>query len=139
MLIMLIDGMGGGIGRSIADALKKTHAAADIIAVGTNSNATANMMKAGISSAATGENSVIYMSAKADIIIGPIGIILPNSMYGEISPEMAVAVASSPAEKILIPIQSGYVHIAGLLDKPLSQYVDEAVNICLEILNRPVS
>jgi len=100
--ILVIDGMGGGIGKSIIEHIKSEIPNAIVTAVGTNSIATSAMLKAGANNGATGENAVIFNCAKADFIIGVTGIIFANAMHGEISPAMAAAVSSSSAHKILL-------------------------------------
>jgi NAD(P)-dependent dehydrogenase (short-subunit alcohol dehydrogenase family) len=124
--IVVMDGQGGGVGKAIAERLKEQGLARQIVVVGANAVATSNMMRAGVSAGATGENAVRYNCAYADVIIGPIGIILPNAMYGEITPAMARCVAESPARKILIPVQNQHVHIVGIQPRPLSEYIEEA-------------
>lgn len=104
MNILVIDAQGGGIGKQIVSAVKKNCPDILITAVGTNSVATANMLKAGADHAATGENAVIVGSRKADVIIGPIGIVIADSMFGEVTPSMAAAVGQSNAKRLLIPI-----------------------------------
>ncbi len=103
MIILIIDAQGGGIGRQLVSSIKQELPDVELLAVGTNAAATAAMLKAGASSAATGENAVIVCSGKADIIVGPIGIVIADSMLGEITPKMALAVAQSRAKRILIP------------------------------------
>jgi hypothetical protein len=112
--ILVIDGMGGGIGKAVIRQIKDSAPDAVITAVGTNSIATSAMLKAGAHFAATGENAVVYNASKADYIIGVIGIIVANSMHGEVSPKMALAVSSSPAHKILIPIDKCNVTVADI-------------------------
>jgi len=124
--ILVLDGMGAGIGRQIVERLTSAGIDANITVVGSNSAATSNMMKPGVT-AATGENAFIYNSGKADIIIGPIGIILPNSMNGEISPAMALAVAQSEAQRILIPVSNQHIKIAGMPNVSLAHSLDEMV------------
>jgi methanogenic corrinoid protein MtbC1 len=126
MRIVVMDGQGGGVGKTIAERLKEQGLARQIVVVGANAVATSNMMRAGVSAGATGENAVRYNCAHADVIIGPIGIILPNAMYGEITPDMARCVAESPARKILIPVQNQHVHIVGIESRPLAEYIEEA-------------
>ena len=103
MNILIIDAQGGGLGKQIVSAIKKTYPDMTITAVGTNSVAASNMLKAGADHAATGENAMIVGCRKADIIIGPIGIVIADSMYGEITPKMAAAVGQSSAKRLLIP------------------------------------
>ncbi|MEY8391420.1 DUF3842 family protein [Lachnospiraceae bacterium] len=104
MNILIIDAQGGGLGKQIISAVKKTVPDTVITAVGTNSTATANMLKAGADHAATGENAVVVGCRKADIIIGPIGIVIADSLFGEVTPKMAAAVGQSQAKRLLIPI-----------------------------------
>ena len=89
MKIMIMDGQGGGVGRSLVEALRSRYPDVELIVVGTNAAATANMMKGGAAIGATGENAVVYNSARVDVILGPIGIIMANAMLGEITPRMA--------------------------------------------------
>ncbi len=132
-LIVVVDGMGAGIGRGIAEKLCAMQTGARIMAVGTNSAATANMLRAGVSGA-TGENACIYNCGKADIIIGPIGIILPNSMNGEISPAMALAITQSDAAKILLPVSNRHIVLAGVGGVSLAQALDSLPALVLEML-----
>ena len=125
MNILVIDGMGGGIGKAIIEQIKNVFDSAVITAVGTNSIATSTMLKAGAHNAATGENAVVYNAAKSDYIIGVIGIIAANAMHGEISPKMANAVSSSPAHKILIPIDKCNITVAGVGSAPIQSYISE--------------
>ena len=103
MTILVIDAQGGGIGRQLITAVLQNFPKAELLAVGTNTAATAAMLKAGARSAATGENAVIVGCRKADVIVGPIGIVIADAMMGEITPNMALAVAQSRAKRILIP------------------------------------
>ncbi|RPF49014.1 uncharacterized protein DUF3842 [Hydrogenoanaerobacterium saccharovorans] len=131
MKIVVIDGQGGGMGRSIVERLRTELPNAEIIAAGTNATATSSMLKAGASVGATGENAVVYNCAHSDIIIGPIGIILANAMLGEITPAMACAVATSNAKVVLIPVAKCHAHIVGIEEKPMSRYIEEAIGIVL--------
>ena len=125
MRILVIDGMGGGLGKSIIESIKTPLQDCEIFAVGTNALATAAMLKAGASRGATGENAILYNCKQADFIIGAIGIILADAMLGEISPSISQAVSSSTAHKILIPVQGCPVTIVGGSDKPLAQMIAE--------------
>ena len=125
MKILVVDGMGGGIGKAVIEQLKSEFNDVEIIAVGTNSLATSAMIKAGADYGATGENAVLYNCTKADYIIGAMGILFANSMHGEISPKMAEAVTSSSAHKIIIPIDKCNVSVLGIMDKPIQTYVSE--------------
>lgn len=136
MLILVLDGQGGGIGRTLVEALVKTYPQHEIAAVGTNSAATANMLKGSPAFAATGENAAIFNSSRADIIIGPTGIVMANAMHGEISPQIAAAVTSSRAEIILIPMNHCRAHIAGVEDKKVSEYLKEALQTLDELLQK---
>lgn len=113
MKILVIDAQGGGIGKQLVQQIREKIPGADITAVGTNTTATAAMLKAGADTAATGENAVIVGARRADVIIGPIGIIIADAMAGEITPAMALAVAQSGARRILIPFNNCYNYIAG--------------------------
>ncbi len=115
MKIAVIDGMGGGIGSQAVERLKSLNSNdIEIIALGTNSQATANMLKSGAHEGATGENAISWMCQKVDIIIGPLAIIAANSMMGEISPKMSEAIAESPAKKLLLPVSKCNIEVIGL-------------------------
>lgn len=136
MKIMIMDGQGGGIGRSLVEELSEKFPQAQLIAVGTNATATANMMKGGTSNGATGENAVVYNSSRVDVIVGPIGIVMANAMLGEITPKMAEAVSSSDAKLILIPMNKCHVTVVGLESKKPGDYVAEAVGKIKEAADR---
>ena len=127
MKIVVIDGQGGSIGRAIVEQLVKKFDIESIFCIGTNSVATANMLKAGAKYGASGENPVVVACRDADYIIGPIGIIMADSMLGEISPLMAQAVGASNAHKILIPINK-CLTVAGVQNLTLSDYIKIAVD-----------
>ena len=127
MKVMIMDGQGGGVGRSLVEELHARYPAAELIAVGTNATATANMMKGGTPVGATGENAVIYNSARVDAIVGPIGIIMANAMLGEITPRMAEAVASSDAPILLIPMSRCNAQVTGVEERKLADHIKEAV------------
>lgn len=117
MRIIVIDGQGGGIGRSLVELLVKNFPDAEIGATGTNSIATETMLKGEPSFAATGENAILFNAAEADVIIGPAGIIMANALHGEISPAIAMAVSSSKAKVVLIPMNHCRAYIAGVEEK----------------------
>ena len=127
MRILIIDGQGGKIGRSIAEAVLKELPGVEVDLIGTNAIATANMLKSGAKNAATGENSVVVMAPRADVIIGPVGIAVADSMMGEVTPKMAVAVGQSRAKKILIPMNRCDIMIAGVGELPLSEMVRRVI------------
>lgn len=129
MNIVVIDGQGGKMGKMVVEQLKKNYPSLELTAIGTNSIATAAMMKAGADYGATGENPVVVASKDADIIIGPIGIVIADSMLGEITPVMAKAIGQSKAEKILIPVNKCNSHIVGAQNLPMSEYIKLAVEI----------
>jgi NAD(P)-dependent dehydrogenase (short-subunit alcohol dehydrogenase family) len=124
MKILVIDGQGGKMGKAIVEQLVKAGHKDDVIAVGTNAVATAAMIKAGVAGA-TGENPVKVNAAKADYIIGPMGIIAANSLLGEITPAMALAVSESGARKLLIPVSKCNIQVMGTVDKPMNDYIME--------------
>lgn len=130
MRIAVIDGQGGGIGRSLVEKLRAALGDTDTItALGTNALATAAMLKAGAHEGATGENAIVVNAARADVITGSVGIIAANAMMGELTPKMAEAVGASNAQKVLIPLNRCHLIVAGIRNVPLPEYIDEAVAI----------
>lgn len=127
MTILVIDAQGGGIGKQLITSIKETINHATVWAVGTNTTATAAMLKAGADQAATGENSVIVAARKADIIVGPVGIVIADSMLGEITPQMAAAVAQSSAKRIFIPFNHCDNIIVGVSSYSTGKLIQEAV------------
>ncbi|MCE5197020.1 MAG: DUF3842 family protein [Negativicutes bacterium] len=127
MKILVMDGQGGKLGALLVEQLLKRWPQIRLIALGTNSTATAAMLRAGAESGATGENPVIYNSGEADLIIGPTGIVLANALLGEVTPAMAVAVGSSKAKKILIPMNKCNHYIVGQQELPMAESVRLAV------------
>lgn len=134
MYLVVIDGQGGGFGKALIAALREAGVTQEIIGVGTNCAATTAMLKAGASAGATGENAIIVNARRADIIAGPMGLVMANSMLGECSPAMAAAIAESPAKKVLIPVAKCGARIAGLPEKPLSAYIADATEIICSLL-----
>ncbi len=136
MNILIIDAQGGGVGRQLITALKKQYPSQKITAVGTNSAATAAMLKAGADEAATGENAVVVACRRTDIIIGPIGIVIADSMLGEITPRMAVAVGQSSAARILIPFRHCDQTVVGVADYNVGRLVEAAVEAAGELIDQ---
>lgn len=130
MKIAVIDGQGGGIGKLIVEKVRaELGNDTQIIALGTNALATSLMLRSGANEGASGENAIVFNAPKVDIIIGSIGILSANSMLGELSPLMALAIAESPAKKILIPLNKCNIYIAGTKNEPLPHYIDEVMEI----------
>ncbi|MDU2064138.1 MAG: DUF3842 family protein [Sporomusaceae bacterium] len=129
MVIAIIDGMGGGLGVQLVTQLKN-HKLSDveIIALGTNALATNNMVKAGAQRGATGENAIAVSVKRADIVAGPIGIVIADALMGEITPRIAAAVAAVDARKILVPVNQNHFEIAGLETRPMTYWIKEAAN-----------
>ena len=127
MNILIIDAQGGGIGKQLVSAVKKNMPDVFVTAIGTNSAATSAMIKAGADNAATGENAVVVNSKKADIIIGPIGIVIADALLGEITPRMAKAVAQSPAKRILIPINHCDNIVVGVDDLNIGKLIQDVI------------
>ena len=115
--VVIIDAQGGGLGKQLISRLRKENINAELIAVGTNSAASAAMLKAGADRAATGENAVVVCARTADYIIGPVGIVIADSMLGEITPAIAKAVGQSDAMRILIPFNNCSNYMAGTRDR----------------------
>lgn len=129
MKIAVIDGQGGGIGQKLVEKIKKEFPDIYVLAIGTNSSATAAMIKAGADAGATGESPVLYNCPQVDFILGPLGIIVAGALMGEISPKIALAIAECKAPKILIPISKCHAFVAGVADKPVTKYLDDAMQI----------
>lgn len=128
--IVVIDGKGGGIGSSIVKRLSSMKDV-KLIALGTNSQATVNMLKSGAHDGATGENAICHMVEKVDMVIGPMAIVVSNSMMGEITPRIAQAIANSDAQKLLLPTQKCGISVIGVEQMTMTQLIDripDAVN-----------
>lgn len=134
--IAVIDGQGGGIGSLIIKRLREAMGdAIEIIALGTNSTATTAMMKARANKGATGENAIRWSTAKVEIITGPLSITLANAMMGEVTVTMAEAIASSPAKKILLPLNQEDVEVLGTAKEPLPHLVEKLIERIKEVVN----
>ncbi|HIS60930.1 MAG TPA: DUF3842 family protein [Candidatus Scybalomonas excrementigallinarum] len=136
MRIVVIDGQGGGIGKSLVEQLKKKLPKEEILAIGVHSISTSNMLKAGADLGVTGENAIVYNCKNAKIITGPIGIIVANGLMGEITKEMAEAITASEAEKILIPVARCSVKVAGVQEMSVGKYVEQAVEMIKQRLEQ---
>ena len=135
MRLLIIDGQGGGLGRQLVTALKTACPGAEIRAVGANSAATAAMLRAGADEASTGENAVVVGCRWADVIAGPVGIVLADALLGEITPAMAAAVARSPARRVLLPVNLCDTLIAGVPDQTMGELVQRAAALIQAIDN----
>ena len=127
MYIAVIDGQGGGIGASIVERIKHELPEADVLALGTNSLATSQMLRAGADEAATGENAIVVNAPKVDVICGVVALLRANSLLGELTPKMAEAIAASPAEKLLLPINRCGIHIVSVEELPLARHIDNLI------------
>lgn len=137
--ICIIDGQGGGIGSTVIKRLRdrfeeqgKPGEDVQIIALGTNAIATAQMLKARANKGASGSNAIVQTVRTADVVIGPVGIIMPHAMMGEVTPEMAEAVCQSEALKVLLPLNQENIAIVGVSGMPLPQLVDELIETHLK-------
>lgn len=126
-VVVVVDAQGGGLGKQLIATMKKERLDVHIIAVGTNSTATSAMLKAGADEAATGENAARVASKKADIIIGPIGMVIADAMLGEITPMIAGAIAQADAKRIMIPFNSCDNYIAGVSDFNTGRLIEDAL------------
>ena len=129
MKVVVIDGQSGRMGQLLIERARAASLPCEILAVGTNSLATAAMLKAGASAGATGENAVLVACRTADIIAGPIGILSADSLMGEISPAMAMAVGQSAAKKLLLPVNQCSNIVVGTQSLTLSKLMEEAVDL----------
>lgn len=137
MIVAVVDGMGGGIGAQIVAQLRQElPPEVEILALGANALATDRMMQAKASRGASGENVIRVSIGLADFVLGPIGVIIPNSMMGEITPAIAEAVAGARGRKLLLPINQPHIEIVGIESKPLSRQIGAAVAIVKDALNR---
>ena len=134
--IVVIDGKGGGVGSALISRLKAENVPARVLALGTNALATSAMLRAGADEGATGENAVVFNAHRADILLGPIGVLTPNGLLGEVSPRMAEAIGGSEAVKILLPSQRCSIRLAVGEAQPLQFYLEQAVRLLGEELQK---
>ena len=134
MNILVIDSQGGGMGRQLVTAIKTRFPQATALAVGTNAAATTAMVKAGADSGATGENPVVVCAKRADIILGPIGIVIADSLMGEVTPAMAAAVGQSSAKRILLPVNQCDNIVVGVTELSMGKLVEQAVELVEKLL-----
>lgn len=134
--IVVIDGRGGGMGKIIVEKLREAIPEAHVIAIGTNPFATQVMSKAGATASYTGEDHIKYFAKEANLIMGVMGILIPNGLMGELTPGMVLAITESKAIKVLVPMNRCGIKVA-VEEKPLGVHIDEAVNLAkkeLEII-----
>lgn len=136
MKVVVMDGQGGRLGKLLVEEVRARLPQAQVLAIGTNALATSAMLKAGADFGATGENPVIRGVADADGVLGPVGIVVANSILGEVTPAMAAAVGSCRGKKYLVPMNSCGVIVAGVAEQSLSAYVADAVEALVRDLNR---
>ena len=140
MIIAVVDGMGGSIGNQIVLGLRQAlPEETEIMALGTNAIATGSMMKAKATRGATGGNAIAFSIGEADIIMGSLSVVVPNSMMGEVTPQIATAVASARGRKILLPISNPPLDILGISKKPLQQLIKEAIEIVRRQCGLPIA
>lgn len=139
MKVVVIDGQGGKMGKALIEQLKiaLNGTGAELYAIGTNGNATAAMMKAGADYGATGENPAIVAARDADLIIGPIGIVVADSFLGELTPAMATAIGQSPAVRLLLPVNRCHSQIIGVRELSMNEMVKLAVEKARELVAGP--
>jgi hypothetical protein len=130
--VLIIDGQGGQVGSQLVKEIINYEV--ELIVIGTNSTATNAMMKAGAKVGATGENPVIVNCRTADIIIGPIGIVIADSLYGEITPKMAKAIGQSAAKKILIPINKCNNIVVGIKNSNITEMIKNVLEVVNELI-----
>jgi hypothetical protein len=125
--VVIVDGMGGGIGAQLAARIRELAGnEAELIALGTTSAATERMLKAGADRGASGENAIKVSVGLGDVIVGPIGIVIPNGMMGEITPEVAEAVLAARGDRVLVPVAQGHFTLAGVDSAPVGKLVAAA-------------
>ncbi|MGC2061715.1 MAG: DUF3842 family protein [Thermodesulfovibrionales bacterium] len=135
MRIAVIDGQGGGIGALIVRRIREEFPpdVTEIIALGTNAAATSSMMKSRANKGATGENAIVWNSSRVDMIVGPLSIVLPDAMLGEVTAKMAAAIVSSVAKKILLPLNQEGIEVVSVSKEPLPHLVESMISRIREV------
>jgi hypothetical protein len=135
--ILVVDGMGGRIGQEIVQRLRGAFGESiEVLAIGTNSTATSAMLKAGANRGATGENAVRVTAGEADVLVGPLSVLIPDSMMGEVTPGLAEALALSAARKVMLPLTNPRLDLVGTTKDPLPHLLEEAIAVVASILRR---
>lgn len=127
MVIAVVDGQGGGIGKAIVEKIKAAMPQIQVVALGTNAVATGQMLRAGADDGATGENAIVHNMQHVDVVVGVIGILNANSMMGEMTPKMAAAIGGSHTYKVLLPINRCHIHVVSVENVPLGIHIDHAI------------
>ena len=135
MTVLVLDGQGGRLGKQLVKEILTRFPDCDLLAVGTNSMATESMLKAGAPRAATGENAVVVACRRADVIVGPVGMVIADALLGEVTPAMAQAVGQSGAIRILLPSDKCETYIAGTGGRTMSALIEDAMAKLAEVLN----
>ena len=136
MIIAVVDGQGGGIGKALVAGIKSELPDVRVIALGTNSTATGQMLRAGADDGATGENAIIHNMQHVDIVAGVIGILNANSMLGELTPAMAAAIGGSHTYKVLLPINRCHIHVVSVEEASLGVHIENAVKAIKEYIEK---
>lgn len=134
MNVAVVDGQGGGIGRAIVEKVRKAFPDLEITALGTNSAATSQMLKAGATEGATGENAIVHNMKHVDVVMGVIGILNANAMMGELTPAMAAAIGGSHTYKILLPVNRCHIHVVSVKDISLGEHIDNAIKVLADYM-----
>ena len=135
MTVLIVDGQGGRLGKQLVKEVLERFPQLEVLAVGTNSMATESMLKAGAPRAATGENAVVVACRRANVIVGPVGMVIADALLGEVTPAMAQAVGQSGAVRILLPSDKCETYIAGTGGRTMSALIEDAMDKLADVLN----